>query len=70
MKIKPSKLTLDNKSYIIYRMDFHSLTELEMYLDSGPKVNRDIFPVQKSVEMPESFAGESLAKAIQYCHGG
>lgn len=70
MKIKPYRITLDNKTYSIYRMDFHSLTELEMYLEGGPKVNKVIFPVQKSVEMPESFAGESLAKAIQYCHGG
>ncbi len=70
MKIKPYRITLDNKTYSIYRMDFHSLTELEMYLEGGPKVNKEIFPVQKSVEMPESFAGESLAKAIRYCHGG
>ncbi|MBO6299302.1 MAG: hypothetical protein J6N53_10705 [Lachnospiraceae bacterium] len=70
MKIKPSKLTIDNKNYSIYRMDFHSLTDLEMYLDGNPKVNRDVFSVQKSVDMPVSFAGEPLEKAIQYCHGG
>ena len=70
MRIEPVYKSLEGKTYSIYRMDFHSLTDLEMYLDGGPKVNRDIFPVQKSVEMPETFAGESLAQAIRYCHGG
>lgn len=70
MSIQPYKLTADKKTYTVYRMDFHSLTELEMYLDGSPAVNREIFPMLKSVEMPESFAGEPLAQAISYCHGG
>jgi len=70
MKIVPVKQLLEGKTYSIYRMDFHSLTELEMFLEGGPKVNHEIFPVQKSVEMPESFAGESLIRSIGYCHGG
>ena len=45
MKIVPVKQLLEGKNYSIYRMDFHSLTELEMFLEGGPKVNHEIFPV-------------------------
>ena len=70
MRTEPVKKTLEGKSYSIYRMDFHSLTELEMYLEGKPKVNSAVFRVQKSIEMPETFAGEPLEQAIRYCHGG
>ena len=58
------------KTYRVYRMDFHSLSTLELYLESNPEVNRLIFPSQKSIEMPETFAGAKLEQAIEYCHGG
>ncbi|MCR4585984.1 MAG: hypothetical protein K5686_09705 [Lachnospiraceae bacterium] len=70
MKLKTSVLTYEERSYSIYRMDFRSLTELELYLKSEPKVNSKVFPLQKSIEMPQEFAGEKLEAAIEYCHGG
>ena len=70
MRVKPARIKLNEKNYTIYRVDFHSLTELEMFLEENPGVNHDIFPTQKSIEMPEEFAGEPIEKAIRYCHGG
>lgn len=54
----------------IYRMHFKSLNELEMYLKSNPPVNEKVFKSQKSVFMPQDFAGEPLDESINYCHGG
>lgn len=54
----------------IFRMHFKSLNELEMYLKSKPAVNDKVFKSQKSIYMPEDFAGEPLDVAIEYCHGG
>ena len=66
-----SVLRLNNdETYKVYRMDFHSLTDLEMYLLGEPKVNSKVFASQKSIYMPESFAGAPLERAIAYCHGG
>lgn len=59
-----------DKRYKVYRIDFHSLTELELYLEGDPKVNDVVFSSQKSKYMPESFAGVPLDQAITYCHGG
>ena len=62
---------LDNDPpYFIYSMNFSSLTALELYLSGNPPVNEAIFPSQKSIYMPESFAGAPLGRAIRYCHGG
>ena len=65
-----SMLDCDGRRYKIFRKDFHSLTELELYLLSDPKVNEVVFPSRKSEYMPESFAGAPLDQAIRYCHGG
>ena len=46
-----------DKNYRVYRADFHSLSELELYLSADPAVNERVFPSQKSVDMPEEFAG-------------
>lgn len=69
---------MDIKSYskeivgddAIFRIHFKSLNDLEMYLKSDPEVNSAVFKSQKSIYMPEDFAGEPLDVAINYCHGG
>lgn len=63
-----TKTTIGDDS--VYRMHFKSLNELEMYLKSNPEVNSKVFKSQKSVFMPQDFAGEPLENAIDYCHGG
>lgn len=68
--VKPALLEEDGKRYKLYRIDFHSLTELELYLSENPKVNEAVFPSQKSIYMSEEFAGVPLEEAIRYCHGG
>lgn len=70
MLIRPVSILSADRKYKVYRIDFHSLTELETYLLGDPKVNAAVFPSQKSEYMPESFAGAPLAQAIRYCHGG
>ncbi len=60
----------EDKGYRVYRADFHSLTELELYLSGDPGVNERVFPSQKSIDMPEEFAGAPLKQAIAFCHGG
>ncbi len=67
--ISISNLKTD-KTYRLYRADFHSLTELELYLSGDPAVNERVFSSQKSINMPEEFAGAPLKQAIAYCHGG
>ena len=59
-----------DKRYKVFRIKFNSLTELELYLSQDPKVNTMVFSSQKSIFMPESFAGAPLSQAIRYCHGG
>lgn len=54
----------------VYRMRFKSLNELERYLKTNPAVNDKVFRSQKSIFMPQDFAGEPLEAAIDYCHGG
>ena len=54
----------------VYRMHFKSLNDLEMYLRSDPAVTTNVFKSQKSIYMPENFAGEPLEAAIDYLHGG
>lgn len=70
MEVKQVIFEEDDKKYKILRVDFHSLTELELYLSGNPKVNQSVFPSQKSIYMPEDFAGAPLEEAIRYCHGG
>ncbi len=70
MKLKPVKFEYDSKIYNTYRIAFNSLTQLELFLASSPAVNKEIFPTQKSIVMPEDFAGAPLPEAIAYCHGG
>lgn len=54
----------------IYKMNFSSLSQLQMYLKSNPTVNRNIFYTLKSQDAPAKFAGEPLDTAIDYCVGG
>ncbi len=69
--LKETVMQLDSgRIYRKYEILFRSLTDLEGYLKSDPKVNGSVFPSQKSIYMPESFAGAPLKTAIQYCHGG
>jgi len=70
MKFSRELLTIDNVTYKTNRIEFFSLTDLELYLLSNPEINKEVFATQKSVYMPESFAGDQLEKAIGYCHGG
>lgn len=70
MYTRTSSFNDDTKAYRIYKADFRSLTELELYLLSNPKTNRTIFPTSKSVTLTEDFAGVPLEEAINYCHGG
>lgn len=59
-----------DEKFKIYRIYFKSLSELENYLKGDPEVNREVFKTQKSIYLPEDFAGEPLSNAINYCHGG
>lgn len=59
-----------DEKFKIYRIYFKSLSELENYLKGDPEVNREVFKTQKSLYLPEDFAGEPLSNAINYCHGG
>lgn len=70
MKLKPVIFNDENTTYSIYRIDFHSLTDLELFLAAGPSINKEIFPTQKSRVLTEDFAGAPLEDAIRYCHGG
>ena len=71
MNVRPiSHISDEGKTYKLYRIDFHSLTDLEVWLSGDPPVNEKVFPSQKSTYMPESFAGAPLEEAIRYCHGG
>ena len=70
MKLKPVIFNDENTTYCIYRIDFHSLTDLELFLTAGPSINKEIFPTQKSLVLTEDFAGAPLEEAIRYCHGG
>lgn len=65
---EPKKILLDD--IILYKMSFRSLSELEMYLRSEPKVNTKIFKQMMSERANENFAGEPLSEALNYCHGG
>lgn len=76
---KTPKNQLNSKTYIkckkednllIYEAKFQSLSDLHLFLTSNPKVNKDIFPTQKSIYSPPQFAGEPLDVAISYCLGG
>jgi len=58
------------KNLTIYKAQFKSLSALQFFLSNNPKVNKNIFFTQKSIEAKEDFAGEPLDKAIQYCVGG
>ncbi|MBO4750360.1 MAG: hypothetical protein J5546_08585 [Lachnospiraceae bacterium] len=58
------------EKFIVYKILFRSLTALELYLRGDPKVNQTAFPSQKSIYMPEKFAGDPLDVSIGYCHGG
>ena len=60
----------DTKAYRVYNADFRSLTELELFLRNSPEINTACFPSQKSLTLPEEFAGAPLDEAINYCHGG
>ena len=70
MQSAPTVTIEQDEKFNIYRIDFKSLTELELYLQSDPAVNKTVFTSQKSLYMPEEFAGEPLRNAISYCHGG
>lgn len=65
---EPAKILLDD--IILYKMSFKSLTELEMYLRSDPKVNSKVFKQMMSERANINFAGEPLDIALNYCHGG
>ncbi|MBR5944544.1 MAG: hypothetical protein IKZ94_06320 [Lachnospiraceae bacterium] len=66
----PSLTVTRDEKFNIYRINFKSLSELELWLKDEPDVNRDIFKSQKSLYLPKEFAGEPLNVAINYCHGG
>ena len=54
----------------IYNIRFANLTDLHDYLQSNPKVNRDVFMKQASLNDDYDFYGEPLEKAIAYCSDG
>lgn len=56
--------------YSIYKMNFPSLSQLNLFLKSNPPLNRNVFYSQKSKDAPVRFAGEPLDVAIDYCVGG
>ena len=70
MNTRISSFNTDKNAYRVYKADFRSLTELEIYLLSNPKINAEVFPMQKSTSLPRDFAGVPLEEAINYCHGG
>ena len=64
-------LDVENKNgYKVYNMNFSNLTDLHLYLKSNPKVNKNIFKEQSSLDSDTQFHGESLDKCIDYCIGG
>ncbi|SCX20790.1 hypothetical protein SAMN02910339_02899 [Lachnospiraceae bacterium YSD2013] len=70
MPVTPSLQISRDEKFRIYRINFKSLTELELYLKGDPEVNKSVFKTQKSIYLLEDFAGEPLPAAINYCHGG
>ncbi|MBO4679457.1 MAG: hypothetical protein J5626_07285 [Lachnospiraceae bacterium] len=70
MAVNPSLTITRDEKFKIYRINFKSLTELELWLKGDPSVNKNIFKSQKSLYLLEDFAGEPLNVAINYCHGG
>ena len=70
MPANPSLTITRDEKFRIYRINFKSLTELELWLKGDPTVNKAIFKSQKSLFLLEDFAGEPLNVAINYCHGG
>lgn len=56
--------------YSIYKMNFPSLSQLNLFLKSQPPINRNVFYSMKSKDAPARFAGEPLDVAIDYCVGG
>lgn len=72
MKFDIDKKQVDNTSDIstIYKYNFSNLTDLYNYLKQNPKVNRNIFNTQASLDPNNYFAGESLEKSIEYLRGG
>ena len=70
MPANPSLTITRDEKFRIYRINFKSLTELELWLKGDPAVNKTIFKSQKSLFLLEDFAGEPLDVAINYCHGG
>ena len=64
-------LTLDKEDgTYIYRATFRSLNQLHLFLSANPTLNTFTFETQKSETFSESFAGEPLDVAIDYCLGG
>ena len=69
-KLQPY-LTVTNRGNMkVFRMDFRSLSDIELFLNSEPPVNQNVFVSQKSKEAREEFAGEPLEEAIKYCVRG
>lgn len=64
-------LTLNKEGeHYIYRATFRSLNQLHLFLSDNPTLNTFTFETQKSETFTESFAGEPLDIAIDYCLGG
>lgn len=64
-------LTLEKEGEkYIYRATFSSLNQLHLFLSARPTLNTFTFYTQKSETFSESFAGEPLEVAIDYCLGG
>lgn len=54
----------------IYKYNFSNLTDLYEYLKSNPRINKNVFKMQASINGNAKLAGEPLPQAIEYLKGG
>lgn len=69
-KLAPYLTVINRGNMRVFKVDFRSLSDIELFLHSNPPVNSAVFVSQKSLEAREDFAGEPLEKAIEYCVRG
>lgn len=61
-----SVISNSNEMTTVYKQHFTSINNLQQYLLANPPVNTRCFPVQKSINQTEDFAGAKLPVAIGY----
>ena len=54
----------------VYNAAFHDLSDMHMYIQSSPEVNREIFRDQHSIIKRADFPGDTFRNAVDYLIGG